>query len=237
MSRRTSGRSSSRGGTSARTTCETTARRSGRTMTTSVRYRVNSSASGSLVRLPRLSYLVDASNAGRHNCGKGVGGRFAASFASAPTGRHGATRMRTGPPRAGSRGCGTSGLSPPFPWVFLARPSSVALPSGPRRGGCRLQAVAVHEDGLDESDDRCPNRGLRFPSVWLQLGRRSAAEVLPSEVPLEGWVVHARPSRVRMSGIDRIRWHHVPFRSRARLFDVHGGSRDPRAYEPSLGVT
>src|SRR3989475_11288827 len=43
----------------------------------------------------------------------------------------------------------------PVPWALLARPSSVAGPSGGHRGGRRSEPVKVPQHGLDEADEGC----------------------------------------------------------------------------------
>src|SRR5439155_3483383 len=124
----------------------------------------------------------------------------------------------------------------PVPWVLLARPSSVAGPSGGHRDGRRSEPVEVPQDGLDEADEGCSHAAVG-PDRTRQEGLDGhAAGVLIAQIALQVRVVNARPSRVRIPGHYQIRGHHVQFRSRVRLSDVHGRSRTSQSLERLIGA-
>src|SRR2546427_5497863 len=129
----------------------------------------------------------------------------------------------------------TIGVSPPSLGYFLRAPPRSRAPSGGHRGGRRLEPIEVPQDGLDEADE-----GRSDPAIGPDRSRPEcldghAAGVLIAQIALQVRVVDARPSRVRILGHHQIFSHHVLFRSRVRLRDVHGGSRPVRGLERHIG--
>src|SRR3989475_10989959 len=125
----------------------------------------------------------------------------------------------------------TIGVSPPSLGYFLRAPPRSRAPSGGNGAGRRSQPVDVPQDGLTEADEGCSPAAVGPDRTRQECLDGHAAGVLIAQIALQVRVVDARPSRVRIPGHYQIRGHHVLFRSRVRLSDVHGRSRTVRGLE------
>src|SRR2546426_5812515 len=125
----------------------------------------------------------------------------------------------------------TIGVSPPSLGYFLRAPPRSRAPSGGHRGGWGSRPIEVPKGGLDEGDEGGSHAAVGPDRTRQECLDGHAAGVLIAQIALQVRVVDARPSRVRILGHYQICWHHVLFRSRVRLCDVHRGSRSVRGLE------
>ena len=125
---------------------------------------------------------------------------------------------------------------PPSLGYFERAPPRSRVPSGGHRSGRRFEAVEVPQDGFDEADEGRSDAAVGLHRTRQECLDGHAAGVLIAQIALQVRVVDARPSRVRILGHHQICWHHVLFRSRVRLCDVHGGSRPVWGLERHLGA-
>src|SRR5207249_12270907 len=130
----------------------------------------------------------------------------------------------------------TIGVSPPSLGYFLRAPPRSRAPSGGHRGGRGLEPIEVPQDGLDEADEGRSDAAIGPDRSRQECLDGHAAGVLIAQIALQVRVDYARPSRVRILGHHQICSHHVLFRSRVRLCDVHGGSRTVRGLERHIGA-